>query len=218
MAYGGVAGAQIIAGGGAKALGASKGIGQTGAALRIMGQNMTAHGLRGAGLGLQNATHMPMSAHMPLRGAGGAVSMLGNKLAMNSQEMQHFSAGTSAQAILNHHVTDNLQPVPSGVNYHESLNKMSDRELIDGLNTNYGMKLDLAHAGETRRYLNSLDDNRLGHVLLHPKKYTPEEVQTAHDNLLGNQAKLHDALKQTGKELYTPDWVVSARRRYFRKR
>jgi len=218
MAYGGVAGAKIIAGGGAQALGASTGLGKTGAALHIMGQNVTAHGLRGAGTGLQNATHMPMGAHMPLRGAGGAVSMLGNKLAMNPQEMQHFSAGTSAQAILNHHVSDNLQPVPSGVNYHESLNKMSDRELIDGLNTNYGTKLDLSHAGETRRYLNSLDDNRLGHVLLHPKKYSPEEVQTAHDNLLANNDRLNSELKQSGKELYVPDWALSARKQYFRKR
>jgi len=213
---GGVSGAQIIAGGGAQALAARTGLSNTAAALHIMGQNITAHGLRGAGMGLQSATHMPMGAHMPLRGTGSALTAFGSKIAMNPQEMQHYTAGTHAEAILTHHVANNLQPVPTGINYHESLENMSDRALIEGMNKNYGTNLGLEHAYELRKFLHSLDNDRLGHILMNPKKYSQDEIKTAHDNLITNRLQLQDALKQQGKELYTPDWVVSARR-YFRK-
>jgi len=155
---------------------------------------------------------------MPLRGARSAISALGNKMVINPEEMQHYVAGTQAEAILTHHVTNNLQPVQTGINYHESLENMSDRALIEGMNKNYGTNLGLEHAYELRKFLHSLDNERLGHVLMNLKKYSPDEVKTAHDNLITNQLQLQDQLKQKGKELYTPDWVVSARRRYLRKR
>ena len=218
MVAGGVSGAQIIAKGGAQALAARTGLSNTAAALHIMGQNITAHGLRGAGMGLQSATHMPMGAHMPLRGTGSALTAFGSKIAMNPEEMQHYTAGTHAEAILTHHVANNLQPVPTGINYHESLENMSDRALIEGMNKNYGTNLSLEHAYELRKFLHSLDNDRLGHVLMNPKKYSPDEIKTAHNDLITNRLQLQEKLKQQGKELYTPDWVVSARRRYFRKR
>jgi len=215
--YGAGMGAKIVAQGGAQALAARTGLSNTAAALHIMGQNITAHGLRGAGMGLQSATHMPMGAHMPLRGTGSALTAFGSKIAMNPQEMQHYTAGTHAEAILTHHVTNNLQPVPTGINYHESLENMPDRALIEGMNKNYGTNLGLEHAYELRKFLHSLDNERLGHVLTNPKKYSPDEIKTAHNDLITNRLQLQEKLKQQGKELYTPDWVVSARRRYFRK-
>ena len=218
MAYGGFAGAQIIAGGGAQALATRTGMSQQAAALHIMGQNIIAHGLRGAGMGLQHTTKMPMGAHVPLKNTSSAFSLLGNKLAINPEEMQHYVAGTHAEAILTHHVANNLQPVLRGYNYHEVLNKMSDSELIDGLNTNYGTKLSLEHASEVRKFLNSLDNERLGHVLLHPKKFSPAEVQAAYENFLTNREKLSSELKQSGREPYVPDWVVSARKKFLKKK
>jgi len=216
--YGAGMGAKIIAQGGAQAWSARTGLTSTAAALNIMGQNITAHGLRGAGMGLQSAMHMPMGAHMPLRGTGSVLTAFGSKIAMNPQEMQHYVAGTQAEAILTHHVTNNLQPVPTGINYHESLENMSDRALIEGMNKNYGTNLGLEHAYELRKFLHSLDNDRLGHILMNPKKYSPDEIKTAHNDLITNRLQLQEQLKQQGKELYTPDWVASARRRYFKKR
>jgi len=216
--YGAGVGAKMISQGGAQAVAARTGLINSAAALRIMSESMTTHGIRGAGMGLQYATHMPMGAHMPLRGAGSALTAFGSKMVINPEEMQHYTAGTYAEAILTHHVTNNLQPVPTGINYHESLENMSDRALIEGMNKNYGTNLGLEHAYELRKFLHSLDNDRLGHILMNPKKYSPDEIKNAHDNLISNQLQLHDALKQQGKELYTPDWVVSARKQYFRKR
>jgi hypothetical protein len=95
---------------------------------------------------------------------------------------------------------------------------MSDRALIEGMNKNYGTNLSLEHAYELRKFLHSLDNDRLGHILMNPKKYSADEIKTAHNDLITNRLQLQEKLKQQGKELYTPDWVVSARRRYFRKR
>ena len=53
---------------------------------------------------------------------------------------------------------------------------------------------------------------------MNPKKYSPDEIKAAHGNLLANNERLNSELKQSGKELYVPDWALSARKQYFRKR
>ena len=128
--YGASMGAKIIAQGGAQALASRTGLTSTVAALHIMGQNITAHGLRGAGLGLQNAARMPMGAHVPLRGIGSALTAFGSKMVINPEEMRHYARGREAEVVLTDHAVNNFEPMQTGINYHEALEKCLTKRLL----------------------------------------------------------------------------------------